>query len=111
MRRCLSATAGMFSLSLGSHYPKDTVGLQRVCEERVRLTTPYQERGNMRKLHKEHVLNPAEHTCQCENMCFSATHTCGLHPLYGLSCRHTAGGGLETCVTLIAVSGWLRKKC
>lgn len=36
------------------------------CEERTRPTTPNEGGGNMRKLHKVHVPNPAEHTCQCE---------------------------------------------
>lgn len=68
MRTCFVAIAGLFSVPLISHYSKDTGSLKGFHEKRVRVTTPYEDRGNMRKLHKEHVLNPTEHTCQCKNM-------------------------------------------
>lgn len=84
---------GMFSVSLVSRSPKDTRGLRRLCEQRVRLTTPYQARRNMRKLHKAHVLNPAERTCQCEqHVGLCDVHLC-TDSLDRLRCRH--GGDVK----------------
>lgn len=95
----------MFSVSLVSRSPKDT----RVCETRVRLTTPYEGRGNMRKVHKDRVLNPAERTCQREqHVVLCDVHLCA-DSLYRLSCRHTVV--TRNVHQSDCVLGALKKKC